>query len=71
MNKINIPPIIIKNKIYEYQKLKFIKPDIKEINIVCINKIIPEDNGWFININNIEHNIMQGKRIKISDISLI
>lgn len=47
----NIPPIIIKKIIYEYQKLIIIIPDKIEIQIVCNKSINPMDKGWFKNIN--------------------
>lgn len=51
MNKINIPPIKIKNKIYEYQKV-FISPVNKQINNVWNKSDNPIVIGWVIWENN-------------------
>jgi NADH-ubiquinone oxidoreductase chain 4L len=48
MNRINIPPTIIKNRMYENHIFWFMFPVIIEIMIVCINRINPIDRGWFI-----------------------
>jgi hypothetical protein len=48
MNKINIPPRKIKNKIYGNQKFDVNIPVIKQIKIVWMNNINPIDNGLFI-----------------------
>lgn len=48
MNKINIPPIKIKNKIYENQKDFDKRPVIKQVRIVWKSKINPILRGWDI-----------------------
>lgn len=59
MNKTNIPPKKIKNKIYENQNLSNIIPVIKQIKIVWINSMNPIANGCFnwenIIVNNINN----------------
>lgn len=55
INKINIPPINTRNKIYENQKDWEIDPINIEINKVWINKIIPNVNGW-LKFKNIKEN---------------
>jgi len=51
INRTNIPPIIITNKIYENQNLLYIIPMIKHTIVVCINTIIPMAMGCFICVN--------------------
>lgn len=48
INKINIPPMKIKNKIYENQKFLVSSPDFIQVKIVWMSKIIPIDNGCVI-----------------------
>lgn len=59
INKINIPPIMIRVRMYEYQKLLFKQPVISLVEIVWIRSILPIEIGWFmkINIDN-EHNLI-------------
>jgi hypothetical protein len=45
INKINIPPIKIKNKEYENQKFIFIEPEKSVIHKVCVINIKPIDKG--------------------------
>lgn len=45
MNKTNIPPTIIRNKIQEYQKFTLKNPVTKEIKTVCAIIINPIDMG--------------------------
>lgn len=51
MNSTSIPPTIIRNRIYENQKLWLKNPVIIAIKVDWINKIIPIDRGCVININ--------------------
>lgn len=57
INRISIPPIITRNKIYENQKFWYKFPDINVIVIVCRSKINPVDKGCFIIINAMVNNI--------------
>lgn len=50
MNKTNIPPIIIINKMYENQKLWESNPVIMAIRIAWISKVNPIDKGCLRNI---------------------
>lgn len=65
MNRINIPPIRIRNKIYENQKFWFKFPVINLIITVFISKIIPADRGWFIIINVNDKRILIVNKIEI------
>jgi len=48
INRTNIPPIMIINKIYENQNLLYIVPLIRHTNVVCISNSIPIAMGCFI-----------------------
>jgi len=48
INRTNIPPIMIINRIYENQNLLYIVPLIRHINVVCISNSIPIAMGCFI-----------------------
>lgn len=51
MNKISIPPIKIKKRIYDNQKFFLIIPVSIQVKIVWISKIKPKDIGCFICVN--------------------
>jgi len=51
MNKINIPPTIIRNRMYENHIFWFMFPVISLTVMVCISSINPIDRGWFIIVN--------------------
>lgn len=53
INKINIPPIITRNKMYENQNVLIINPQINEIVNVWARTIILIVTGWVINISKI------------------
>jgi len=67
INKINIPPIKIKNNEYENQNIKVNIPVNIAIKIVWIIRIIPIVRGWFIN-KNVTLFIIRIKKIKICKI---
>lgn len=48
MNRTNIPPKKMRNKVYENQKDLFIKPVIKQIKNVWISNVNPIAKGWII-----------------------
>ena len=48
INRTNMPPIMIINRIYENQNLLYIVPLIRHTNVVCINISIPIAMGCFI-----------------------
>lgn len=71
MNKINIPPIKIRNKIYDIKYDLIFKLHVKDEKIVCINKMNPIDNGCFINKKFIDNNIIIIISIFITENNLI
>ena len=48
INRTNMPPIMIINRMYENQNLLYIVPLIRHTNVVCINISIPIAMGCFI-----------------------
>lgn len=73
INKISMPPIKIKNKEYENQKVFIINPVIIQVKIVWFINPKPIDIGWFMLKNIIEFKIKQknNKYSKISENSFI
>lgn len=70
MNRISIPPTIIRNRMYENQKFWLKFPVIKLTKMVCKRRIKPIDNGCLINKNVSEAIVLRVIRIIISGNSL-
>jgi hypothetical protein len=51
INKTNIPPIMIMNRMYENQNLLNIVPLIKHIKVVWVSRISPIAIGCFVCVN--------------------
>lgn len=51
INRINIPPTIIRNRMYENHEFWFMPVVMVLIIIVCIRRTIPIERGCFINMN--------------------
>ena len=51
INRTNMPPIMIINRIYKNQNLLYIVPLIRHTNVVCINNSTPIAMGCFICID--------------------
>ena len=60
MNRTNIPPKKIKNKMYENQNDKLASPVVQQIKIVCNKSPSPIARGWDNRKNRIEVAIIKG-----------
>ena len=70
MNKINIPPIMIRKRISENQLVGVKNLPMKEIHVVCKSKMIPRDRGCLAKIIDKDKDKLINIKINISENSL-